>query len=158
MQWIFRTAPLLGIFWSVLSGHYTPLFVVLGVLSIALVVWISWRAGLAGSEGVVWSVSPRLPLFLLWLGKEVLVSSITLMRTVWAPRPEVRPVVDTTPAQGMPVVSQVVYANAITLTPGTLSLDVADEEIEVHSLSARNIKALHTGEMRERVRRLEARK
>jgi multicomponent Na+:H+ antiporter subunit E len=158
MQWIFRTALLLAVFWSVLSGHYTPLFLILAMLSIALVVWICWRAGFAGPDGVAWSVSPRLPLYLLWLGKEVLVSSITLARTVWAPRAAVRPVIDTAPAQDMSVVSQVVYANSITLTPGTVSLDVGDEEIEVHSLSAQNIKALHTGAMAERVRRLEARK
>jgi multicomponent Na+:H+ antiporter subunit E len=158
MRWIVRAAPLLVVFWAVLSGHYSPLFLILGVVSVALVIWVSWRAGLTGRDSVEWSVSPRLPLYLLWLGKEVLVSSFALARTVWAPRPTLRPVVDTTNAHGTSLVSQVVYANSITLTPGTLSLDVNDEDIEVHSLSAQDIKALHRGDMLERVRRLEGKK
>nr|WP_042186750.1 Na+/H+ antiporter subunit E [Kibdelosporangium sp. MJ126-NF4]CEL17519.1 Cation antiporter precursor [Kibdelosporangium sp. MJ126-NF4]CTQ91254.1 Cation antiporter precursor [Kibdelosporangium sp. MJ126-NF4] len=157
MRWFSHTMPILALFWLLLSGHYTPLFLVLGVVSVALVGWISWRAGLGGPNAVTWAASARLPLYLLWLGKEILVSSFSLARTVWAWRPVVRPVVATMPTQEMTAVSQVVYANSITLTPGTLTMDVGDQEIEVHGLSTETIKALHTGDMRERVRRLETR-
>ncbi|MPY81428.1 MAG: cation transporter, partial [Actinophytocola sp.] len=50
-----------------------------------------------------------------------------------------------------------IYANSITLTPGTLSLTVDDNGVEVHSLKASDIGELQAGEMHGRVRRLEVR-
>jgi multicomponent Na+:H+ antiporter subunit E len=62
-------------------------------------------------------------------------------------------VVAPTPARDLPDLLQVVYANAITLTPGTLSLDVDDDRIEVHSLEQAGIDELRDGEMLRQVRR-----
>jgi multicomponent Na+:H+ antiporter subunit E len=50
----------------------------------------------------------------------------------------------------------VIYANSITLTPGTLSLRVDDEGIEVHSLDPAGIGQLRGGGMLARVRKLRA--
>jgi multicomponent Na+:H+ antiporter subunit E len=62
--------------------------------------------------------------------------------------------VATTSSADLSELSQMVYANSITLTPGTLSLDVGEEHIEVHSLDPAGIKDLHSGAMLRRVRRL----
>jgi multicomponent Na+:H+ antiporter subunit E len=157
-MWIPRTAPLLAVFWFVLSGHVEPLLLALGGLSVALVCWLSWRAGVAEYHGAPASFVLRLPRYLLWLGKEVLVSSVAVVRKVWSPHPVLRPVVAATLSPDVRELSQVVYANSITLTPGTLSLDVDDDQIEVHSLEPADIDELRTGAMLRRVRRLEARR
>lgn len=158
MRWIRRTALPLTVFWLVLSGHVEPLFLTLGGLSVTLVCWVSWRAGLTEEHAVTVPLALRMPRYLLWLGKEVLVSSVAVVRKVWSPCPELRPVVAATPSQGLPDVSQVVYANSITLTPGTLSLHLEDDRIEVHSLDGTDIDTLDGGAMLARVRRLEARR
>ncbi|MFD0852316.1 Na+/H+ antiporter subunit E, partial [Actinomadura adrarensis] len=67
------------------------------------------------------------------------------------------PAVGTVPARELSDVSEVIYANSITLTPGTLSLSVDDEDIEVHALQADGIDDLRGGAMLDRVRRLESR-
>ena len=46
------------------------------------------------------------------------------------------------------------YANSITLTPGTLTTDVRDDYFLVHSLSREGLEELRHGEMQRRVRRL----
>ena len=51
--------------------------------------------------------------------------------------------------------NQVTYANSITLTPGTLSVAVHEDGIEVHSLDAAMIDELDAGDMRRRVRALQ---
>lgn len=158
MQWIWRMAPLFVAFWLVLSGHYTTLLLVLGALSVVLVCWLSWRAGLVEGEGASIPMALRLPRYLLWLGKEVLVSAVAVVRKVWSPRPKLRPTTAVTPSPGMPALSQVIYANSITFTPGTLSLDLDEDQIKVHSLDPAGIEELHTGQMLRRVRRLEARR
>lgn len=156
MQWVTRMPPLFVLFWFVLSGHVEPLFLALGAFSVALVCWLSVRARLSVRDGVTIPLALRLPRYLLWLGKEVLVSAVAVVRKVWSPRPDLRPVVEATPSPDMSALTQVVYANSITLTPGTLSLDVDDDRIKVHSLTEADVELLHTGRMLRHVQRLEA--
>lgn len=141
----------------VLSGHVEVLFLALGVASIVLVCLISYRAGVLDGDGVTLALVLRLPRYLLWLGKEVLVSAFAVVRMVWSPRPELRPVVESTPTTGLSEVSQVIYANSITFTPGTLSFDVDDDCVKVHSLDEAGVEELRSGAMLRQVRRLEPR-
>lgn len=153
---ILRTAPFPALFWLVLSGHYTALLLTLGLVSVTTVCWLILRAGL-DRHGVTLPFVLRLPVFVLWLSGQVLVSAWSVVRKVWSPRLELRPVVASTPAD-MPVWSQVIYANSITLTPGTLALYIGDDYIKVHSLVQADVDALGNGRMLNRVRRTETRR
>lgn len=152
--WHLRMTPLLGAFWLVLSGHLEPLFLTFGALSVGVVSWLCWRAGLGRPPGATARFALLLPWYGLWLAKEVLVSAAAVARRVWSPTPDLMPSVATTSSGGLPELSQVLYANSITLTPGTLSLDVGEDHIEVHSLDPAGVKALHAGAMLRRVQRI----
>jgi multicomponent Na+:H+ antiporter subunit E len=52
-------------------------------------------------------------------------------------------------------IARTVYANSITLTPGTISIDVSRDAITVHALSREGAEELAEGEMGERVSALE---
>jgi multicomponent Na+:H+ antiporter subunit E len=155
VRWTVGVVPPLALFWLVLSGHYTGLLLTLGGVSVALVCWVSWRAAFPERESVAFPLSPRLPRYALWLVKEVLVAAFAVVRRVWSPRPDLRPVVAWTPSEDLSVLSQVVYANSITLTPGTLALDVDEDRIEVHGLDRGDVDDLRAGRMLRRVRALE---
>ena len=148
-----RTAPFPALFWLILSGHYHALFLTLGLVSVAVVCWLTLRAGL-DRHGVTLPFVLRLPAYVLWLSAQAIVSAWAVVRKVWSPRLELRPVVSSIPAD-MPVWSQVIYANSITLTPGTLALFIADESIKVHSLAQADVDVLRTGRMLNRIRRTE---
>jgi multicomponent Na+:H+ antiporter subunit E len=150
--------PLLAAFWVVLSGHLDPLLLTLGAMSITVVCTMAWRADLYLHRDLTVPFAVRLPWFFLWLGGQVFISSLTVVRQVWSPRLGLRPVVRSTPAQDLPELSQVTYANAITLTPGTLSLDISDKLIRVHSLEPTGVDELRKGAMLDRVPRPEARR
>lgn len=155
---VLGTAPVLVVFWIVLSGHVEVLFLSLGAASIVLVCLISYRAGVLDGEGITLALVLRLPRYLLWLGKAVLVSAFGVVRKVWSPRPDLRPVVESVPSTGLSEVSQVVFANSITFTPGTLSFDVDDDCVNVHSLDEAGVDDLRSGAMLRQVRRLEPRR
>lgn len=157
MRWIPRLAPLLAAFWLLLSGHYTALLITLGAVSIALVAWIVHRMDVVDHEGLPLHLSLRTPLYWLWLGWQIIRSALSVAWKVWSPRSALRPAVGLAPARDLPELSQVIYANSITLTPGTLSLSVGDEGIEVHSIDESGLADLRAGAMLGRVRRLEAR-
>ena len=50
--------------------------------------------------------------------------------------------------------AKTLYANSITLTPGTLTTDVKEDHFMVHSLSADGIEDLRKGEMERQIQRL----
>jgi multicomponent Na+:H+ antiporter subunit E len=155
MRWALRVAPGLAVFWVVLSGHFTPLILVLGALSVGLVAWVASRAGLdSGHVGLSPRQWLRLPRYLLWLGVEVLRASVAVSTQAWLPHPSLRPAVGLAPAPDLPELSQVIYANSITLTPGTLSMRLIDQGIRVHSLNRADLDSLQAGRMLDRVRRL----
>lgn len=147
----------LAAFWLLLSGHYTVLLLVLGLVSVLLVVWITRRMVAADGTDVGPRLSVRAAGYAVWLAGQVLVSSWAVFRQVWSLRPDPRPVVGVTPAEDLSVPATVGYANSITLTPGTLSLQVLEDGIEVHALRESDLDDLRAGRMHDRLRRLEAR-
>lgn len=146
---------LLAAFWLVLSGHYTPMLLAFGAASIALVVWLARRMDIVDHEGGALELGSRAPRFWTWLGGQILLSSWDVSRRIWTGRPLVRPVMGRVDASGMSPVALVTYANSITLTPGTLSVSVDDEGIEIHALDEQLIRDLAAGSMAARARRID---
>ena len=62
------------------------------------------------------------------------------------------------PASQSSVIGRVVYANSITLTPGTVSVSVDETTITVHALTQQAGEGVETGEMDGRVTHLEGRR
>jgi multicomponent Na+:H+ antiporter subunit E len=148
-------ATVLAAFWLALSGHYTPLMLGFAAASIALVLLLVHRMDIIDHENQPLRLGWRAPSALAWLMVQILQSSWNVTRRIWTGRPEVRPAMGRVPTHGMSDVVQVTYANWITLTPGTLSVALHDEHIEIHALDAGLIRDLEEGSMAARARRLE---
>jgi multicomponent Na+:H+ antiporter subunit E len=93
----------------------------------------------------------RLIGYWLWLAKEVVKSSFDVARIVVSPSLPISPQVVTVKASCEHPVDQAILANSITLTPGTLALDVFNGEIIVHALTTAGADELRRGEMDRRV-------
>ncbi len=141
--------------WLLLSGHYTPLLLALGAASVALCVWIAHRMDVIDREGQPIQLTWRTPLYWLWLLKEILRSNIDIARLILDPRLPISPRVIKVKAHEQTELGKVIYANSITLTPGTVSVQVIDDEIIVHALTRETAQAVIEGEMDRRVQRLE---
>ena len=142
--------------WLLNSGHYTVLITSFGVGSCLLVVWLSRRMGIVDAEGVPIHLLTRLPLYLPWIGKEVVKSNLDVARRVLTPgRPDVSPRLFDAPTTQHSDLGRVIYANSITLTPGTVSIRVHGAKITVHAIADEVADDLLEGEMDRRVTRLE---
>lgn len=141
---------LLALFWLLLSGHYTPLLLAMGGLSVLLVLLICARMGLLDD------IARRSPLaypgFILWLAIEIVRSNLDVMRRIFDPRMPVRRRVIRVPVRGLGNGARALLANAITLTPGTVSMEIEGDEIVVHALSDSAANGLLSGEMARRVK------
>ena len=141
----------LFIVWLLLSGHYTPFILILGVASCALVVLVTLRMDVADREGHPIHLTWRALVYWPWLLVEIVKANIDVARRVIAPSMPITPTLIRVKASQTSDLGQVIYANSITLTPGTISVDVANGEILVHALSRDGAEALLDGEMDRRV-------
>ncbi len=142
----------LAAFWLALSGYYTGLLLGFGAISCAFVCFLALRMDIADQEGhPVYLVSWRIIPYLGWLIKEILSSSVTVARFALSPKLRIEPAVAALDARQMNEVEKVLYANSITLTPGTLTLDVADDRLIVHTVQHDLLNALKRGEMASKV-------
>ena len=150
-------AALLVAAWLLWSGLYKPLLLALGAVSCALTLWIIKRMGYFGAEVFAFRYNLRLVNFWLWLGGEIVRSSISVARIVLSPRLAIQPSVVRLPVQHLEPVDQALLGNSITLTPGTLTLDVDEGTLLVHALDADGAKSVIDGDMLRRVEKLRGR-
>jgi multicomponent Na+:H+ antiporter subunit E len=133
--------------WLLWSGHYTPLMLGLGALSCALVLVLARRTGFFDVDVYALHLGPRLPGFWCWLAREIVRSNLSVARIVLSRRMPIEPTLVTVDASRLPVVGQATLANSLTLTPGTVSLDVNRGMIEVHCLTREAAAQVRHGEM-----------
>lgn len=143
--------------WVLWSGYLKPLLLGLGALSCLLTVWIVRRMGYFDDENFAFHYDWRLLGFWAWLGREVVVSSFEVARVVLRRRLVVEPKVVNIDGSGLGPVDLALLGNSITLTPGTLTLDVHEDRLLVHALTADGAAALERGEMQRRVAALRKR-
>ena len=141
--------------WLLWSGLYKPLIIALGAVSCLLCVWIAFRMHRDEVEPLRLRPALRTVGYFPWLLKEIAVSNWNVIRIVLSPRLPIDPVVLNVTALQQSALGRVVYANSITLTPGTLTVDVDGSLLTVHALTSEGASALREGEMNERVARLE---
>ena len=149
-----KSALFFAIIWLLLSGHYTTLILSLGALSVLVVTWFVWRMDRGDGELGVLPMRPRLLNYLLWLRWQVVLSSIDLVRRIWDPTLPIRPTWQRLDIKVTSPLAKMLYANSITLTPGTLTTDVREDHFMVHSLTSDGIDELRKGRMEKQIQRL----
>jgi multicomponent Na+:H+ antiporter subunit E len=90
-----------------------------------------------------------------WLLKEIVKSAWEVSKIILNPRLPLSPGLLRVKTTQRTSVGVVTYANSITLTPGTISVEVGDGTILVHALTQEGAASLLTGDMDGRVTRFE---
>ncbi|MDJ0957077.1 MAG: Na+/H+ antiporter subunit E [Arenicellales bacterium] len=146
----------LGLVWILLSGHYTPLLLAFGAVSCLIVWFLSHKMDLVDHEGHPLHLQPiKLFMYWSWLCAEVVKSNFDVALRIIKPSLPIRPRVFTVRTTQRTELGQVIYANSITLTPGTVSIDLRGHEIEVHALAEDPANSLLTGDMDRRITAVE---
>ena len=146
----------LAAFWLLMSGHYTGLLLSFGALSILGVLLLARRMDRVDQTADSGTLKLSALFYVPWLLWEVIKSNIDVARIILSPRPNVSPTVFAVEATQKTDVGRVLYANSITLTPGTVTIDMDGNTFTVHALTRAGAEALLTGEMDRRVTQVEA--
>ena len=145
----------LFIFWLLLSGIYQPLIIAFGIASSLLVAWIAHRMDVIDHEGFPIHLGAKAVSYWPWLIWEIIKANIDVAAIIIKPKLPITPTMFNSPASQKTEVGQVTYANSITLTPGTISVGVADGIVEVHALTSQSADDVITGRMDKRVSQME---
>jgi len=146
----------LAALWLLLSGHFSAVLLGFGACSIALVVWIAHRMDVVDPEGHPSHLSLRAMAYWPWLIGQIVAANLAVTREILRPRLAITPTVRWVRSTQRSDLGRTIFANSITLTPGTVSIEVAPEAIQVHALTRDAAEGLETGEMDRRVSAMES--
>ena len=146
----------LFITWLLWSGHYNnPLILGFGVASCVLVVYLSSCLGIVDREGHPIHLLIRLLTYGPWLVWAIIKANLDVSGRILKPGVPISPQLIKVKAHQKTDLGRVIYANSITLTPGTVSVDVDGEDFLVHAISKEAAADVETGDMDRRVSRFE---
>ena len=145
--------------WLLLSGIYDhALLLWLGAASCLLCVLVAWRMDVVDHEGTPLELGWRIIAYWPWLFIEIVKANIDVTRRLLRANPDISPTLVRTQTMQRTDLGRVIYANSITLTPGTVTVDLQGDELTVHALTAEAEADLLTGDMDGRVTRLQGTK
>lgn len=132
-------AALMMVFWLIMSGHYDLMHVSFGIFSVILVLLINHPVrrhlfALGEHSDALKLSLVRLLYYVPWLLWQIVIASLQVAYVVLHPKCPVDPAVLRFKTRLRNTSSRVILGNSITLTPGTITLDIEKEEFLVHSL------------------------
>ena len=102
-------------------------------------------------------LTTRAVMYWPWLAVEIVKANIDVAKRVFSAGPNISPTVFTVKSSQKTELGQVIYANSITLTPGTTTMDIDEGTFVVHTIAKDVGDDLSAGEMDRRVSLLEGR-
>ena len=141
--------------WLLLSGHYVPLTLTLGVGSIAVVSWIAHRMDAIDQETHPIHIASKALSNFPWLLMEIVKANIDVTKAIINPNMPIDAKILRVDGSQQTDIGLVTYANSITLTPGTVTIWDDGTRLDVHALTPAAADSLLSGEMDRRVTKLE---
>ena len=149
---------LLGL-WLLLSGKYDWFHISLGVVSACIVTVLQLRINkylyfqkkIANENSLSWS---RLFIYIPWLIWQVILASLQVAYVVLHPRMPINPSLVKFKTKLPNIAARVILGNSITLTPGTLTINIANDEFLVHALTDASHSSIVDGSLPEQVAKL----
>jgi multicomponent Na+:H+ antiporter subunit E len=144
-------------FWVVLSGKLDPVHLAMGAGSAALVTWLSadqlfTRLDSGERKWLTFIHWGRQLVYFPWIAWEIVKANIQVLKLVLSPLSRLQPSIITFKAELSSEISRVVLANSITLTPGTVTLDLDLEGVyHVHAIDRAAAEGVLDGSMARKV-------
>jgi len=121
-------------FWFALSGETSPLFLMLAALSVLLTLWLCARLRIIDRNASPYHRLPQLLVYGAWLLVEIVKANIAVIRRILGPSHAIDPVMVNVTTSARTDLGKALFANSITLTPGTVTVDVDGDRLKVHAL------------------------
>ena len=150
------TALIMFAFWIFLSGKFSLILLLSGLISSLLVSYMSNDLLIGNGDiklGFIRTI--RFIRFLPWLLWQIVLANIDLALRTLHPKMPINPMLINFKNNLKTDLGMVILANSITLTPGTVTIDVNENKFLIHVISEKAAQSLISGEMQARVKKIE---
>ena len=142
----------LSTFWLLLSGYFTSILLLsLGAVSVAVTVYLTLRMDRHDGERVALRIDLAIVRYWIWLLLEIVKSNVDVAKIILSPKMSLSARMVRVKATQTSDVGLVIYANSITLTPGTVTVDIRGDEFLVHAITQEAADGVTNGDMGDRV-------
>jgi multicomponent Na+:H+ antiporter subunit E len=124
----------LGALWFALSGETSPLFLFLAAASVLVTLWLCARLRIIGRDASPYHRVIQVLIYFGWLAVEIVKANISVIVRVLGPSHAINPDVVRIRTNVKSDLGRALFANSITLTPGTVTLDTDGDILVVHTL------------------------
>ncbi len=124
----------LAAFWLGMSGHYTTLMLSFAAGSIVLTVILAYRLDIIDREGVPYARLFSFLAYYPWLTWEVIKANWIVIVACLRADIDITPTLVKVKTRCRSDLAKATFANSITLTPGTITVDIDGDRLLVHGL------------------------
>ena len=133
---VIGTAILMMALWLLMSGIYKPLIIGFGVISVVLTLWITRTMDKIDDDGVQLRLGIiSTTIYFGWLMVEIVKANWAVIKIVLSPKMAINQNIFRINYSQKTDLGQVIFANSITLTPGTITVETEPGKFLVHALS-----------------------
>lgn len=152
LQNFIATFFILMVFWAMLSGKFDLFHLSLGVICSILIAFLTHDLLFANTRvGDIRVIVQRFIVYIPWLLYQIVLSNFHVAYLALSPKMPIDPKIIRFSTKLESDISWVTLANSITLTPGTITVDIMEGKFFIHALSKKVADDLNTGEMEDRV-------
>lgn len=133
---------LLFIFWMILSGRSETKFIIYGVITSAVTIWLTYPLLLVSNKDktkkyFVFGINPiRLISYFFWLMWQLFLANMDVLLATTGQEMAIDPKIVRFYYRNDNPMASVMLANSITLTPGTVTINVEEDGLfEIHALT-----------------------
>lgn len=119
-----------------MSGIYKPMIIGFGLASSIIAILVVRRMDRIDGARMTLHVAPlRFARYLVWLMVEIFRANWAVAKVILSPDMPINQTFLKVPYSQKSPVGRTIFANSITLTPGTISVEVEDGQFLVHALA-----------------------
>lgn len=121
-------------FWLGMSGQTSGLLLGMGTASVILTMILAYRLDIIDRQGAAYVRLFQMLLYLPWLIKEIVKANWRVVKACLKADIDIDPALVKLKSSCSSDLAKVVFANSITLTPGTVTVDIDGDKFLIHAL------------------------
>ena len=141
----FKITLLLSVLWIFFSGNNDPLMICCGIFAIIFTVAISIYTNIISTDSYIVKVAFFKYVYILM--RDVIISSIKMIKIVYSDKLNINPGTITMNVKRLTDQEKVLFANLITMTPGTFVIAINGDCFLIHALNKNDLEFKNNSEI-----------
>jgi len=128
----FKIFVILSTLWLILLKEYNAFFLIFGFVSILFILILSYKSGIVNTNTQLLKINAIQ--YIAILIRDVLKSTFNIVKVIYFDNLEINPIIKNVNVSQLNKQEKVLFANLVTMTPGTFVISVEGDNFLIHAL------------------------